>query len=256
MCFHQICFAKQSLSVMGPSFTPPPLPSSSSFHFSITRRFYNPSAGVHAPDQLRNMYETSTGSNTALIIDIAPFPNGTVPPEQIQAAQTLGDFIRGCYQAPPVATGSGLGVWNVTIVPSSGQPASVDRLVSREDQMTGGQRIRGYTISATLPNGTTVQLASGSSIGNKRIDVLSSPLTVASLTLTITSARDTPLVASFSAFACSSLIEELDARWDTWAQKSGYAAMVANSEIPAEPTTIEERIAKRPWASARRVHRV
>ena len=42
-------------------------------------QFYNGKVGVHTPAQLRHMYEQSAGSNNALIIDIAPFPNGTVP---------------------------------------------------------------------------------------------------------------------------------------------------------------------------------
>jgi alpha-L-fucosidase len=219
-------------------------PAETDFTLQNGDNWFHANSGVHTPAELRNMYETSTGSNTALIIDIAPFANGSVPEEQVQAAQTLGDFIRGCYQAQPVATGSGLGVWNVTIAPP--QPAAVDRLVVREDQMTGGQRIRGYSISAQLPNGTVVPLAAGSSIGNKRINVLSAPVTVSSLTLTITIARDTPLISAFSAYSCSSLERELDERWDRWARESGYVAPEAGTV--KEPSTLEERLEKRPWA--------
>jgi len=48
--------------------------------------FYNADAGVHAAAELRGMVEGSLGHNTALIIDIAPFANGSVPSAQVAAA--------------------------------------------------------------------------------------------------------------------------------------------------------------------------
>lgn len=199
--------------------------------------FNNPGAGVRSPTELRQMYETSVGSNTALIIDIAPFPNGTVPADQVQAAQSLGDFVRGCYSTPIVsATTVG---YNVTVAAPGGQPVAVDRLVTREDQAFG-QLVRSYTISATLADGSTQTLASGSSVGNKRIDVLASPVQVTSVTLTVQAATGTPHIKSFALYSCSALAEELDARWERWAEETGYKA-------PEHPVPVPDPARSKPW---------
>ena len=62
--------------------------------------FYSKTSGVHSPAQLRNMYEQSSGSNTGLIIDIAPFPNGSVPKPQVAAARALGKQVVRSYVLP------------------------------------------------------------------------------------------------------------------------------------------------------------
>jgi alpha-L-fucosidase len=206
--------------------------------------FYNSAAGVRSPTELRTMYETSVGSNTALIIDIAPFPNGTVPADQVQAAQTLGDYVRGCY-ATPIVSSTTVG-YNLTLSSPGGQPVAVDRLVTREDQAFG-QLIRSYTISATLADGSTQTLVSGgSSVGNKRIDILASPVQVTSVTLTVEAATGTPHIKSFALYSCSALADELDARWERWAEETGYKA----PEHPVVPAP--DPFARKPWMLRRK----
>ncbi len=201
--------------------------------------FYNPTVGVHSPSDLRSMYEGSAGHGTSIIVDIAPFPNGTVPPAQVQAAASLGSYLQQCYKAPPVATGSGSG-YNLTIAPPS--PAAVDRVVLAED-LTLGQRIRAYTVTATLTNGTIVQLSSGTSVGSKKIDVLSSPVTVSSVTLQVTTAINTPAIRSFSLFHCSQIAARIDEEWEEWAQATGYVA-----PTPEEVAAASSGQPPRAWA--------
>ena len=160
------------------------------------------------------MYETSSGHNTALIIDFAPQPSGVIPPAQVATAAALGTYITSCYSAPIVQT-SGNGALILTLMPSA--PVPMDRIVVREDQ-SRGQQVRAFTIAAQLGDGSTVVVtASGSSIGNKFIQVLPQPLTVAMLTLNITAIASPapvaggPFISDFSAYACSALAEELSA---------------------------------------------
>lgn len=182
--------------------------------------FYNPLAGVHQPAQLRSMVETSLGHNTALIIDIAPFPNGTVPPAQVAASKTLGTFMEGCYGAPIASTG-GSGQSTYTINFSA--PVSLDRVRVRED-ITQGQIVRGFTISYTGSNakGEAVEDAvifQGTSIGAKFITVLQNAVTANTLTLTITATASNapsgaPFILELGAYGCNDLAARLDAEWE------------------------------------------
>lgn len=185
--------------------------------------FYSKTSGVHSPTQLRNMYEQSSGSNTGLIIDIAPFPNGSVPMVQAAAAQALGKYVKGCY-GQPVATGNG-SASTITIQLGG---ASVDRVQIREDQ-SQGQRVRAFKLMATpagsdavapvqchscTSSGCTSVRASLSSIGNKFICILSKPHKMASITLEVTASDGMPVISELSAFSgCGALGRVIDAEW-------------------------------------------
>ena len=106
-----------------------------------------------------------------MLIDMAPFPNGSIPAAQSEAAATLGAYVRGCYGAPPVATmgrnqSANMTGYTYTIRPNStsdgdadgrggGESGSnnvVDRVQIREDQRNG-QLIRGFKLTAVvIPN--------------------------------------------------------------------------------------------------------
>jgi alpha-L-fucosidase len=178
--------------------------------------FYDEAAGVHSFAQLQDMYETSVGHNTALIIDFAPKPDGSLPPEQVAVAAALGTYVSGCYGAPIVEGSGNQSV--ITLMPSAA--VSVDRVLVSED-LRFGQLVRAFTVTATLSDGSTATLATGSSVGNKFIAVLAQPLTVTSITLNVTALAalaptQTPVVKSFAVFACDALAEaqraDLDAR--------------------------------------------
>eukprot|EP01048_Picozoa_sp_COSAG05_P009315 COSAG05_NODE_757_length_7492_cov_8.402543_2_plen_170_part_00 len=167
------------------------------------------------------MYEQSAGSNTGLIIDIAPFPNGSVPAEQVAAAAALGKFRTGCYGGTPVASGSGSGLNPITIKPAvsgstAAAAAAIDRVQIRED-LSQGQIVRNFTLTALLANGSKAALCpdrGGTSIGSKYICVMPSALEVKSLSLTVTVAKGgTPKITQFAAFSCASLAAEIDASW-------------------------------------------
>lgn len=169
--------------------------------------FYNKNAPVRSFHELQDQYETSAGHNTALIIDFAPMPDGSVPAEQVAAAKALGDFVSACY-GNPIVQGSGNQTL-ITLMPSA--PVDVDRVLVAEDQ-TFGQLVRAFVVTALLANGSHVTLTSGTSVGNKFIAVLPQPATVAMLTLNVTAlaSRSTlpyPVIRAFAAFSCDAAAE-------------------------------------------------
>ncbi len=93
-----------------------------------------------------------------LIVSFSPPSDGSLPPEQVAAASTLGAYVKGCYGTPAAAT-SGSGSMTYTLAVPAG--VTVDRVVVAEDQ-SHGQLIRAFTLTSTLTNGTTVDVAKGS----------------------------------------------------------------------------------------------
>jgi alpha-L-fucosidase len=190
--------------------------------------FYSQSGGVHPPEQLVEMYEASTGSNAAALIDMAPYANGSLPAEQVAAASALGEFVRGCYGGGS-AVASGAGTSNrLTIRPSGGNStAAIDRIQLREDQSQGGQRVRAFTLTAMLANGSITPLCNGwndwprggpnptVAIGNKYLCRFKAPITITSLTLTVTATAGgaPPAISQFAAFRCLPLLVEIQDRW-------------------------------------------
>lgn len=178
--------------------------------------FYNPHAGVHSPTDLRKMYEVSVGHNTALIIDFAPYPTGSLPQAQVDAAVTLGKYIHQCYDKPLLQT-SGSGKNILELVPSAA--VTIDRIVVQEDQ-TKGQLVRGFTIIGIKSDGSRHVLTKGTSIGNKFIQILATPSILTRITLNITSLATrspvgSPFVKNFAVYSCSEIAAACDKEWST-----------------------------------------
>lgn len=64
-----------------------------------------------------------------------------------------------------------------------------------------GQRIRSYTVEfQPLGSSAWLPFSNGTSVGNKRIDILNSPVKATQLRLTVTAAIAEPIVSDFAAF--------------------------------------------------------
>jgi hypothetical protein len=97
------------------------------------------------------MYEASVGHNTNALIGLGIAPNGSVPADQAAALAGLGAYVSSCYSSPVVTT-SGTGTL-FSLMPSV--PTAIDRAVLSENQ-TAGQLVRGFTLTFTLQNGTSI----------------------------------------------------------------------------------------------------
>jgi len=155
--------------------------------------FYHNTASLHTLSELLSIYHQSVGRGCNFLIDYAPTPEGILPPDAVQRYKELGDYLSACYDTPVGSTkGNG-----ETLVLTLDQETEIDRVILQED-IAQGQRVRSYTVEGQV-NGQWVNLASGTSIGNKKIDLFKS-VTVKEVRVTADKHVNTPVWYNFSAF--------------------------------------------------------
>jgi hypothetical protein len=141
------------------------------------------------------------------MLDLSPDRTGLIPPAHAIRYKELGDFIRSCYGTSAVPSKRLiLNDSNVHVQLFESAPVTVDRSVIQEDQ-TGGQVIRAYTVDIQLVNSTNatqwITVANGTSVGNKKIDIWSvGTQLVNAVRLSITKSVDTPVIKAFTVHLC------------------------------------------------------
>jgi alpha-L-fucosidase len=155
--------------------------------------FWDPTKGIRSLSELIQVYHLTVGQNCVLEMDFAIDTTGNVHPTHAAQYAALGDWIRTCYGSPVSSATDLAGPdYRLTIAPN----VTFDRFILREDQSLG-QRIRQYSISV---DGRVV--GTGTSIGNKRIHLLESPLIgPAMVTLSVNGVQPILALRQFSAFS-------------------------------------------------------
>lgn len=143
-------------------------------------------------DDLERMYEQSVGRGGTLLLNNTPDTTGLIPAEDAARSAELGERLRQRY-ARAVADTSGRGA-ELTL--SLSAPATVDRVVIMED-ITQGERIRRYIVEADQDGGW-VQIAAGTAVGHKRIEVIQ-PVRTSQLRLRTLESVGTPVIRRFAA---------------------------------------------------------
>jgi alpha-L-fucosidase len=134
--------------------------------------FWNPSVGLRTLAQLTDVYHSTVGANTNLLLDIAPAPNGSIPANAKARYAEFGAWIKACYGKVAIANvtmpaAAGAGGWTVTV--SNAQ--SADRLVLSED-LSKGQLVRAFTVEVRSATDGWRTVSTKQSIGHKRIMTL------------------------------------------------------------------------------------
>ncbi len=134
---------------------------------------------------LASFYHRSVGANAHLEIDFAIDRTGNVAPDHAARYREFGEWAAACYGKRPLATDVlAAGVASVEVpLPPGAKP---DRLVMSEDQ-SAGQFVVTYSAEILSESGGWRLFTSGTTIGSKRIDVLT-PTAATALRLNITSA--------------------------------------------------------------------
>jgi len=140
------------------------------------------------------------------MLDLTPDRTGVIPPEYAQRYKELGDFIRSCYGNPIVPSFQNSSADSRVYIQVFDSSVTVDRSVVQENQ-TLGQVIRAYAVDVlsvvSKDKYEWVQVASGTSIGNKKIDLWEKgPLLIKAARLNITQTVDTPVIKAFTVHLC------------------------------------------------------
>lgn len=144
-------------------------------------------------DELMDKYVTSVGRNTNMLLGVVIDDRGLVPDADVQRITEFGDEIRKRF-GQPLSSVSGEGnEYEIALE----KPVSIDRVLIQED-IAKGERILKYAISGYL-QGKWVELATGSNVGHKRIEMFS-PQLVERVKLTVQDAKATPHVRAFSVY--------------------------------------------------------
>ena len=130
----------------------------------------------------------------------------SIPPDYARRYKELGDYIRSCYNNSVVPGFRNSSADSRVYMQVFNSSVTVDRSVIQEDQ-TRGQVIRAYTVDALVviskDQNEWVQVAAGTSIGNKKIDLWEKgPQLVRAVRLNITKVADTPVLKGFTVHLC------------------------------------------------------
>ena len=144
-------------------------------------------------DQLMHKYVTSVGRNTNMLLGIVINDKGLVPEADVARITAFGNAIKEQY-GHPLRTVSGKGSeYEIGL----DEPVMVDRVVIQED-ITYGERILEYKLSG-LCDGKWVELAKGSNVGHKRIEIFDA-VRAERIRLEITESKAEPVLRNFSVF--------------------------------------------------------
>lgn len=163
--------------------------------------FWMPNTPIKSLRTLIQMYHGTVGSNSVMELDFAVDRTGNIDPTHAARYQEFGAWIRGCYGV--AAADSGAGYSNATIVEitvaGEADSAVIDRVAVMED-LSAGQRITAYKVEVIYAVNEAADdwqpFSWGTSVGHKRIDVLSKPSgkAISKLRLTVTDSVAPPMI--------------------------------------------------------------
>lgn len=165
--------------------------------------FYTPGDGIVPLSTLVTWYHNSVGSNGHLELDFAIDRTGQIDPIHAAAYAQFGAWQNSCYGKPlasaSIPAGSSFIEFSLPLSPVSGTCAT-DRISMVEDQ-TLGQVVIDYTVEFQDKSGGWNAFSEGTTIGSKRIDVISAAVEATALRLTIVSAFSGNLPVTISVFS-------------------------------------------------------
>ncbi len=148
---------------------------------------------MFAVDELMHKYITSVGRNTNMLLGIVINDKGLVPEADVARITKFGNAIRE-YFSNPLSVVSGEGS---DFEISFDKPVVIDRSVIQED-ISLGERVLQYKLIG-FADGKEIELASGSNIGHKHIDIFAAQK-VDKIRLQILQSKAIPQIKSFAVY--------------------------------------------------------
>nr|MDO8113033.1 alpha-L-fucosidase [Candidatus Sigynarchaeota archaeon] len=152
---------------------------------------------LFSKEKLVEIYEKSVGHGANLLLNIAPTMEGLFSKKDIMRLKEMVDEIRHRY-AKPVAETSGKGT---ELILELSSPTPVLATITQEN-IREGERVRAYVLQGKVGNDwqDIVTMEPTISIGHKKIDKFTKPVTTNAIRLVITSSIAEPIIKSFQAF--------------------------------------------------------
>ena len=144
-------------------------------------------------ETLMDMYEKSVGRNATLIVGLTPDPSGLLPTGDCKRLEEWGQEIDRRW-GNPLAQTSGTARQLTLSVKNNPE---VTYCILQED-ITKGERIRHYEIEAKV-DGRWIQVATGESVGHKRIEKIG-PVKASAFRLKVTESVGQPKICNFSIY--------------------------------------------------------
>jgi alpha-L-fucosidase len=150
--------------------------------------------GCHPTARLLDMYDQSVGRNCNFVIGAVVAPNGLVPGPDVARLEDLGRALARRERRLLARTGGE----GPTLELCLRETATVDRIALMEE-ISRGERIRSYAIEAREPGRDWREIATGRSVGHKRIHAFAATA-VDALRLRVIAARGMPLLRDFAVY--------------------------------------------------------
>lgn len=186
---------------------------------------------VRSLKNLVDIYYTSVGRNSVLLLNIPPDTRGLLHETDVRRIKELRNYIDRTFSTNFIRTPKR--VWKAESMDSkvfNVKPGAVfNTLLVRED-ISRGQRVEGFTLEA-LTDGEWKKIAEGTTIGYKRL--LRFPdMTAAKIRLTVTSTRKTALISETGLYHAPAVETFLQSERTGDVDQSGWSA-VTESAGPA-----------------------
>jgi alpha-L-fucosidase len=151
-------------------------------------------ARVRTADDLVELYFTSVGRNSKLLLNVPPTPEGVLHPRDVESLRGMRAKLEAMFATDLAAgrrvqwrrTSARSGVASVQLA----TPVAVAVLDLRE-RIADGQRVAGYTVEGRV-EGVWRELSRGSTIGYRRL-ARWDPVTLDAIRVTVTDAVELPL---------------------------------------------------------------
>lgn len=148
---------------------------------------------VKSLEHLKNIYFSSVGMNSLLLLNIPPDKHGRISRPDVERLQEFNRYLTDTFSDDLVAKRKGLEV--------SVRPGAGFNIVMLQEDITKGQRVESFTVDA-FDGKAWKTIAQGTTIGYKRL--LRVPETTAEkVRLTVTSSRSEPVIGRIGLYADS-----------------------------------------------------